>query len=130
MGDMYSGGRGGTNTIEVRDESSANSGVSEVSLYLIELALSVTFSSVKFNLLVFYHLKFALMCLIPVDVSDNTRVFEVYDGIVDEKLGSRERVEDIEIIILDPRTVKIWSGCVPVHEEEWSTWGYLICEPP
>jgi len=102
--------RRGTNTIEVRSELSANSSMSEMSLHHTELALSTTLAPIKFNSLVLYRLKFTLMHLIPIDISDNTRVFEVYDGIVNEELGGRGGMENVEVIILDPRVVEIWSG--------------------
>jgi hypothetical protein len=50
------------------------------------------------------------MRLIPIDVSNNTRVFEVYDGVVNEELGGRGGMENIKVVILDPRVVEIWSG--------------------
>jgi len=99
----------GANAIEVGSESDANGSISEMALYHTQLALSVIFSFVKFNLLALYRLKFTLMCLIPVDISDNTGVFEVYDGIVNKESGGRRGVEDVEVIVFDPRTIEIGS---------------------
>ena len=100
----------GAYTVEVGSELGADGSVSEMVLHHTQLALSATFPSVKFNSLAFYHLEFTLMHPIPVDISDNTRVFEVYDGIVDEESGGRGRMEDVEVIVFDPRTIEIGSG--------------------
>jgi len=113
------GGRG-TNTIEVGSELSANSGTSEVSFHHAELALSTAFPFVKLNLLALYCLKFVLVCLIPVDISDNARVLEIYDGIVNEKSRGGGRVKNVEVIIFDPRTVKVGSGML-------HSWAYAGC---
>jgi len=99
----------GAHTIKVGSESGADGSVSEMALHHTQFALSAIFPSVKFNSLVLYHLEFTLMCLIPVDISDNAGVFEVYDGIVDEESGSRGGVEDIEVIVFDPRAIEIGS---------------------
>jgi len=96
--------------IEVGNESGANGSVSKVVLHHTKLALSVFFPLIELYSLAFYCLKFALICAIPVYVSDNTRVFEVYDGVVDEKLGGRRGMENIEVVILDPNAIEIWGG--------------------
>jgi len=98
------------NTVEMRDESSADGSIGEMSFHHTKFALSVAFSPIKFNLLVLYCLEFILMHSIPIDVSDNTRILEVYDSIVNEKSGGRGRVEDIEVIIFDPRAIEIGRG--------------------
>ena len=87
----------GANTIEVGSELGANGGISEVLFHHAELALSTVFPSVKFNLLALYCLEFILMCLIPVDISNNARVFEVNNGIVNEELGGRGWMEDVKV---------------------------------
>jgi len=99
----------GVDIVEVGSESGADGSVGEMALHHTQLALSAIFSSVKFNSLAFYHLKFTLMCPIPVDICNNTGIFEVYDGIVDEESGGRGRVEDVEVIVFDPRTIEIGS---------------------
>jgi len=81
----------------------------EVSFHHIEFALSTAFSSIKLNLLALYCLEFTLMCPIPIDVSDNTRIFEVYNGIVDEELGGRGGIEVVEVVVFDPRAIKVGS---------------------
>ena len=81
-----------------------------MSFHHAELALSAAFPSVKLNSLALYHLKFALVCSIPVDISDNPRILEIYDGIVNKELGCRRGVENIEVVIFDPRSVEIGSG--------------------
>ena len=101
--------------VKVRNKSSANGGIGEVAFHHTELALSSFFPSIKLNSLTFYCLEFALVCLIPINISNNTRVFEVYDGVVDEESGGRGRVEDIEVIILDPRAIEIGGRvCAPL----------------
>ena len=100
----------GAHVVEVGSESGADGSVSKMVFHLIQLALGAIFPSVEFNSLAFYCLKFTLMHPIPVNISDNTGVFEVYDGIVDEKSRGRGRVEDVEVIVFDPRTIEIGSG--------------------
>ena len=100
----------GTNTVEVRGESGADSSVGEVSLHHTKLALGTAFSSIKFNSLALYHLEFVLVCLIPIDVSNNTRVLEIYNGIVDEESRGGGGVKDVKVIVFDPRTVKVGGG--------------------
>ena len=107
MGNIDGVSRGRVNAVKVRDKSGANGGIGEVALYHAKLALSVFFPSVKLDSLVLYRLKFILVCPIPINISNDTRVFEVYDGIVDEESGGGRRVEDVEIVILDPRAIEI-----------------------
>ena len=103
-----SGGR--TNAVEMGNESSVDGGISEVAFHHAELALSTFFPSTKLNSLVFYCLEFILVCPISINISDNTRVLEVYDGIVDEESGGGGRMKDVEVIIFDPRAVKVGRG--------------------
>jgi len=99
--------------VEMGSESSVNSGISEVSFHHAEFAFSAAFPSIKLNSLALYCLKFALVCSIPVDISNNPRILEIYDGVVNEESGCRGRMENIEVIIFDPRSVEIGSGmCV------------------
>jgi len=99
-----------TNTVEMRDKPSVNGGIGEVSFHHTKLALSIALPSVKLNSLALYHLELTLMRPIPIDVSNNTRVLEVYNGIVDEELGGGRGVEDIKVIIFDPGAVEIGRG--------------------
>jgi len=107
---VYGSGGRGTNAVKVRGKSSTNGSVSEVLLHHTELALGTAFSSIKFNLLALYHLKFVLVCPISVDISDNTRIPEIYDGVVDEELRGGGGVKDVEVVVFDPRVVEIGSG--------------------
>ena len=106
-GDVYGVSGRGANTIEMRNESGANRSVSEVTFYHVELGLGIVFPLVELDTLAFYRLKLALMRSIPIDVSNNTRVFEIYNGVVDKESGGGGRVKDVEVVVLDPRTVKI-----------------------
>jgi len=107
MRDVNSVSGGGANTIEMGSESSADSGESKMVFHQAELALSVAFSFVKLNSLVLYHLEFIMMRPISVNISDNARVFEIYNGVIDEELGSGGRVENVEVVIFDPRTIEV-----------------------
>ena len=109
VGNMNGVSRGRTNAVKVRSESGANGGIGEVAFYHAKRTLSAFFPSVELDSLALYCLEFALVCPIPINISDNTRVFEVYDGIVDKELGGGRRVEDIEVIILDPKAIEIWK---------------------
>jgi len=110
VGDVDGVSGRGAYTVEVGNESGADGSMSKMALHHTQLALSTIFPFVKFNSLTFDCREFALVCLIPIDVSDNTGVFEVYDGIVDEESRGRGRVEDVEVIVFDPRTIEIGSG--------------------
>ena len=100
----------GANTVKVGDELSADGGISEVSLHHTEFALGVALPPIKLNLLALYCLEFALMCSITINVSNNAGILEINDGIVDEELGGGERVENVEVVIFDPRAIEIGSG--------------------
>ena len=91
------------------NKPSVNSSVSEVSFHHTEFALGIVFPSIKLNLLALYHLEFVLMRSIPINISNNARILEINDGIVDEKSGGGRRVENIEVIIFDPRVIEIGS---------------------
>jgi len=110
MGNMYGVSRRGANMIEVGNEPSTNGSIGEVSLHHAKFALGIAFSPVKLNSLVLYHLEFTLMRSIPIDVSDNTRVFEIYDGVVDKESRGGGRMENVEVVVFDPRTVEVGRG--------------------
>jgi len=93
----------------MRDKSGVNSSISEVSFHHIEFALGVVFPLVKLDLLALYRLKFTLIHSISINVSDNTRILEINNGVVDEELGSRGGMENIEVVIFDPRAIEIGS---------------------
>jgi len=104
---------GGTNAVEMGNKSSVNGGVSEVAFHHTEFTLSVVLPFVELDLLALYCLKLILMRSISINVSNNTRIFEVYDGVVDEKSGSRGGVKNVEIIVFDPRAIEIGRGVCP-----------------
>ena len=106
-GNMYSISGGRANTIKMRDKPSSNCSISEVAFHHAKLALSVVLPFVKLNTLAFYRLELTLMCSVSIDISDNARDFEIYDGVVDKESGSGGRVEDVEVVIFDPRTIEI-----------------------
>jgi len=103
-----SGGR--TDAIEMRDEPSTDGGICKVAFHHAELALSDIFPLIKFDALAFYCLELALMRPIPINVSDNTRVFEIYDGVVDEESGSGGGMKNVEVVVFDPRAIEIGRG--------------------
>jgi len=96
--------------IKMRDESSANSSISKVSFHHTEFALGAVFPFIEFNLLAFYRLEFALVCSISIDVSNNAGILEIDDGIVDEELGSGGGMENVEVVIFDPRMIEVGGG--------------------
>ena len=101
--------RRGAETIKVRNKLGANSSVSKVSFHHTEFALGTVFPLVELDSLALYHLEFTLMCSIPINVSDNTRILEIDNSIVDEESGSGGRVEDVKVVIFDPGTIEIGS---------------------
>ena len=106
------------NVIEMGGKSGANSSVSKVALHHTKFALSIVLPSIKLNLLALYRLELALMCSISINVSNNARVFEVYNGVVDEELGGGRGVKNIEIVIFDPRVVEIGRGMCMCMERD------------
>ena len=109
-GNVYGISRRGADTIEMRNELGANRSIGEVAFHHAELGLGIVFPLVKLDTLAFYCLELALMCPIPIDVSNNTRVFEIYNGIVDKESGGGEGVKDVEVVILDPGVIEIRRG--------------------
>ena len=109
-GNVNSGSGGGANAVEVRNKSGANSGEGEVSFYHAEFALSIFLPFIKLNSLALYCLKFALMRSIPKNISDNTRVPEINDGVVDEESRGGRRMENVEVVVFDPGTIEVGSG--------------------
>jgi len=99
----------GTNAVEMGNKSSVNGGVSEMAFHCVEFALGIAFPFIEFNSLALYRLEFALMCSIPIDVSDNSRILEIYNGVVDEKAGGGGWMENVEVIVLDPQVIEIGS---------------------
>jgi len=99
----------GADTIEMRDKSGTNGSTCKVSFHHAEFALGAVFPSIKFNSLALYRLKFALMCSISIDVSNNTRILKIDNGVVDEKSGSGGGVENVEVVVLDPRAIEVGS---------------------
>jgi len=100
----------GTDTVKVGNESGANSSVSKMSFHHAELALGTIFPLVKLNSLAFYRLEFTLMRLIPINISNNTGILEIDDGVVDEELGSGGGMENVEVIVFDPRAIEVRGG--------------------
>jgi len=70
-------GGGGANAVKMGNKSGTNSGVGKVSFHHAELALGAIFPFIKLNSLALYCLEFALMRLIPENVSDNTGILEI-----------------------------------------------------
>ena len=95
--------------VKVGNKSGADSSISEMLFHHIELALGTVFPLTELNSLALYRLKFTLMRSIPIDVSNNTGILEIDDGIVDEESGSGGWVENVEVVIFDPRMVEIGS---------------------
>jgi len=102
--------RRGTNAIEMGNESGMDGSISEVAFHHAELALSAFFPPIELDSLVLYCLKFTLMHSIPVYVSNNTRVLEIYNGVVDEESGHGRGMKNVEVVILDPRAIEIGGG--------------------
>jgi len=100
----------GVDVVKMGGESGANGSIGKVSFHHTELRLSDIFPLIKLNSLALYRLEFALMCLISVNVSDNTGILEIDDGIVDEELGGGGGMEDIEVIVFDSGAIEIGSG--------------------
>jgi len=99
----------GTDAVKMGNKSGADSSVSEMSFHHTELALGTVFPLIELNSLALYRLEFTLMRSIPINVSDNTGIFEIDDGVVDKESGSGGWVENVEIIIFDPRAIEIGS---------------------
>ena len=109
MGDVDGISGRGMDMTEMGNELGANSSVSKVSLHHTEFALGTVLPFVKLNSLALYRLKFTLMHSISINISNNTRILKIDDGIVDEKSGCRGGVENVEVIIFDPRMIEVGS---------------------
>jgi len=115
--------------VEVGNKSGADGGIGKVAFHHAKLALGIIFLPIKLNLLAFYRLEFALICSIPIDISDNTRVLEIYDGVVDEESRGRRGVENIEVVVFDPRMIEI-GGRVCLHvKRDGVLWVPLLANP-
>jgi len=73
----------GADTSEVGNKASAYSSVGEVAFHNTELGLCISLTVVKLSALMFDCHELVLVCPIPINVSNNTRVLEIYNGIVD-----------------------------------------------
>jgi len=93
--------------VKMGNKSGADSSVSEMPFHHIELALGTIFPLVELNSLALYRLEFTLMRSIPIDISDNTGILEINDGVVDKESGSGGGVENVEVVIFDPRAFEI-----------------------
>ena len=93
--------------VEMQHKSGANGGIGEMVFYHTKFALSIAFPPIKLNSLALYHLEFTLMHLISIDISNNARVLEIYDGIVDKESGGGRGVKNIEVIIFDPWAIGV-----------------------
>jgi len=98
------------NAVKMRNKSGTNGGVGKVSFHHTELALGTIFPFIKLNLLALYRLKFALMRSISVNVSNNTGILEINDGVVNEESGSGGGMKNVKVVILDPRAIEIGGG--------------------
>jgi len=96
-----------TDAVKMGNKLGANSGASEMSFHHAELALGTIFPLIELDSLALYRLEFTLMCSIPIDISDNTGILEINDGVVNEESGSRGGMENVEVVIFDPRAVEI-----------------------
>jgi len=100
----------GADTVKMGDESGVDGGIGKVSFHHAELCLSDIFPLIKLDLLALYRLEFTLICSISVNVSDNTGILEINDGIVDKESGGGGGMEDIEVVVFDPGTIEVGSG--------------------
>jgi len=100
----------GANTVKVRNKSGTNSSAGKVSFHHTEFALGAVFPFIELNSLALHCLEFSLVSLISINISNNTRILEIDDGIVDEESGGGGGMENVEVIIFDPGTIEIGSG--------------------
>jgi len=72
----------------VREETSADCCMSEISLHCKELGLGAVFSIGELHFMPLHVFHLDLVCPIPVYISDYPRVFEVNQGVVDKEATS------------------------------------------
>ena len=100
----------GANAVKVGNEPCASSSMSKMSLHHTEFVLGIALPPIKLNLLALYCIEFALVCLISINISDNTRILEIDDSVVDEETRGGGGMENIEVVIFDPGAVEVGSG--------------------
>jgi len=95
---------------QMREKLGAGGSVSKVALHSKELGLSSIFSVSQFYLSPFHVLQLNLVCLISMHVSNNPRIFEVNEGIVDKDSASRQGVEEPKVSVFDSGTIEVRRG--------------------
>ena len=88
-GGEYSWQGRGTSFDKMREEPSADGGMSKVALHCEELALSPILSVVQFDPSVLDVVKLVLVRSIPMHVSNDPRVLEIDEGVVNKEVTGR-----------------------------------------
>ena len=74
--------------------------------FLVGIALLV----VKVKTLSLDVFKLVVLCMEHVDISYDSRVSKVVEGIIDDKMGGAAGMEDGVVSVLDTRTMEVWGG--------------------
>ena len=84
--------------------------MSKVTLHGEELGLGVVLSIVQFDSSLLYVSQLILVCPIPVHISDNPWILKIDKSIVNVKMASGRRVENIEVCVFDPSAIEVRGG--------------------
>jgi hypothetical protein len=101
---------GGATLVEVRNKVGADGGMGKAALGIQKLTFKLLFIVLDSDLLPLAALHLVDIGAVPMDVSDDARVFEVSEGIVDESAGSVGGVENIVVRILGTGTTEVGRG--------------------
>ena len=91
----------------MRLETSAYSCMGEIALHSEEFSLGAIFGIVQLDPSSLHVGQLVLVCSVPVYVSDDPWVFEVNEGVVNEELTGRQRMEDVKVSVLNPSMVEV-----------------------
>jgi hypothetical protein len=109
-GEGASRGSGGATLVEMGDEAGVDGSMGETTLSVQKLTLKLLLIVLDGDLLPLAALSLVDIRAVPVDVSDDARVFEISKGLVDEGAGSVGGVKDVVVRVFGTRAIKIGRG--------------------
>jgi len=95
---------------EVGLEAYANCSMSEVSFTIQHLFVGIALLIVKVKVLSLDALKLVMLCMEHVDISYNSRIPKMVEGIINNKAGGGAGVEDCMVSIFNTWTIEVRGG--------------------
>jgi hypothetical protein len=102
--------------VEMGDETGADGGVGEATLSIQKLALKLLFIVLDGDLLPLAALGMVDVQAIPMDVSNDARIFEISKGLINEGAGDVGRVENVMVRVFGTRAIEV-GGRKGAHVE-------------